>query len=75
MKEARAAGIADAKKTKTDFYNGPKPCFTLGEVNLIMQSFDQCTGLNRIARDMKMRKFTISRITHNTDNARETLAK
>ena len=75
MKEAQAAGLADAKKTKTDFYNGRNPCFTLGEMSLIMQLFDQCTGLNRIARDMKMRKFTISRITHDTDNARETSAK
>lgn len=75
MKEAQAAGIAHAKQNKTDAYKGRKPSFTLEQVNLIMQMFEQGTGVNQIARDMKISKFTVSRITRDPDKARETLAR
>ena len=75
MKEAQAAGIAHAKQNKTDAYKGRKPSFTLEQVNLIMHMFEQGTGVNQIARDLTISKFTVSRITRDPDKARETLAR
>ena len=74
MKEARAFGIACAKQNKTDAYKGRKPSLPSGQVNPIMQLFGQGNGVNQIVRDLRMSKFTVSRITRDPDKARETLA-
>ena len=73
MKEAQAADIAHAKQNKTGSYKGRKPSFTLEPVHLIMKLFDKGTGVSQIARDMRMSKFTVSRITRDPDKAKETL--
>lgn len=71
IKEATAAGIAHAKKNKPDAYKGREPSCTLEQVNPIMQLFDQGTGVNQINRDIRMDKFTISRITCDPNTARK----
>ena len=75
MKEAQATGIAHAKSTKPDAYKGRKPSFSLQQFNLIMQKFEEGTGVNQIARELDMSKFSVSRITRDPDKAKESLLR
>ena len=73
MKEAQAAGIAHTKSTKPDAYKGRKPSFSLEQLNLIMQKFEEGLGVNQIARELDMSKFSVSRITRDPDKAKASL--
>ena len=74
MKEAQSAGIAHAKATKPDSYKGRKPSYTAAQVSLIMQKFKEGDGVNKIARDVGLSKFSVSRITGDPDKALENLS-
>ena len=75
MKEAQSAGIAHAKATKQDSYKGRKPSYTAAQVSLIMQKFKEGDGVNKIARDVGLSKFSVSRITRDPDKALESLSR
>ena len=75
MKEAQSAGIAHAKATKPDSYKGRKPSYTAAEVSLIMQKFKEGDGVNKIARDVGLSKFSVSRITRDPDKALKSLSR
>ena len=75
MKEAQSAGIAHAKANKPDSYKGRKPSYTAAQVNLIMQKFKEGDGVNKIARDVGLSKFSVSRITRDPDKALESLSR
>jgi len=75
MKEAQSAGIAHAKATKPDSYKGRKPSYTAAQVSLIMQKFKQGDSVNKIARDVVLSKFSVSRITRDPDKALESLSR
>ena len=75
MKEAQSAGIAHAKATKPDSYKGRKPSYTAAQVSLIMQKFKEGDGVNKIARDVGLSKFSVSRITRDPDRALESLSR
>ena len=75
MKEAQSAGIAHAKANKPDSYKGRKPSYTAAQVSLIMQKFKEGDGVNKIARDVGLSKFSVSRITRDPDNALESLSR
>ena len=75
MKEAQAAGIVHAKATKPDSYKGRKPSYTAAQVSLIMQKFKEGDGVNKIARDVRLSKFSVSRITRDPDKALESLSR
>ena len=75
MKEAQSAGIAHAKANKPDSYKGRKPSYTAAQVNLIMQKFKEGDGVNKIARDVGLSKFSVSRITRDPDKALESVSK
>ena len=75
MKEAQSAGIAHAKATKPDSYKGRKPSYTTAQVSLIMQKFKEGDGVNKIARDLGLSKFSVSRITRDPDKALESLSR
>ena len=74
MKEAQSAGIAHAKANKPDSYKGRKPSYTAAQVSLIMQKFKEGDGVNKIARDVGLSKFSVSRITRDPDKALESLS-
>ena len=75
MKEAQSAGIAHAKATKPDSYKGRKPSYNAAQVSLIMQRFNEGDGVNKIARDVGLSKFSVSRITRDPDKALESLSR
>ena len=75
MKEAQSAGIAHAKATKPDSYRGRKPSYTAAQVSLIMLRFNEGDGVNKIARDIGLSKFSVSRITRDPDKALESLSR
>ena len=75
MKEAQSAGIAHAKATKPDSYKGRKPSYTAAQVSLIMQKFKEGDGVNKIARDVGLSKFSVSRITRDPDKALESVSR
>ena len=75
MKEAQSAGIAHAKATKPGSYKGRKPSYTAAQVNLIMQKFNEGDGVNKIARDVGLSKFSVSRITRDPDKALESWSR
>jgi DNA invertase Pin-like site-specific DNA recombinase len=75
MKEAQSAGIAHAKATKPDSYKGRKPSYTAAQVSLIIQRFKEGDGVNKIARDVGLSKFSVSRITRDPDKALESLSR
>ena len=75
MKEAQSAGIAHAKANKPDSYKGRKPSYTAAQVNLIMQKFKEGDGVNKIARDVGLSKFSVSRITRDPDKALRSLSR
>ena len=75
MKEAQSAGIAHAKATRPDSYKGRKPSYTAAQVSLIMQRFKEGDGVNKIARDVGLSKFSVSRITRDPDKALESLSR
>ena len=75
MKEAQSAGIAHAKATKPDSYKGRKPSYTAAQISLIMQKFNEGDGVNKIARDVGLSKFSVSRITRDPDKALESLSR
>ena len=75
MKEAQSAGIAHAKATKPGSYKGRKPSYTAAQVNLIMQKFNEGDGVNKIARNVGLSKFSVSRITRDPDKALESLSR
>ena len=75
MKEAQSAGIAHAKATKPNSYKGRKPSYTAAQVSLIMQKFKEGDGVNKIARDVGLSKFSGSRITRDPDKALESLSR
>ena len=75
MKEAQSAGIAHAKATRPDSYKGRKPSYTAAQVSLIMQKFNEGDGVNKIARDVRLSKFSVSRITRDPDKALESLSR
>ena len=75
MKEAQSAGIAHAKATKPDSYKGRKPSYTAAQVSLIIQRFNEGDGVNKIARDVGLSKFSVSRITRDPDKALESLSR
>ena len=75
MKEAQSAGIAHAKANKPDSYKGRKPSYTAAQVNLIMQKFKEGDGVNKIARNVGLSKFSVSRITRDPDKALESLSR
>ena len=75
MKEAQSAGIAHAKAIKPDSYKGRKPSYTTAQVSLIMQKFKEGDGVNKIARDVGLSKFSVSRITRDPDKALESLSR
>ena len=75
MKEPQSAGIAHAKATKPDSYKGRKPSYTTAQVSLIMQKFKEGDGVNKIARDVGLSKFSVSRITRDPDKALESLSR
>jgi DNA invertase Pin-like site-specific DNA recombinase len=75
MKEAQSAGIAHAKATKPESYKGRKPSYTGAQVSLIMQRFKEGDGVNKIARDVGLSKFSVSRITRDPDKALESLRR
>ena len=74
-KEAQSAGIAHAKATRPDSYKGRKPSYTAAQVSLIMQKFKEGDGVNKIARDVGLSKFSVSRITRDPDKALESLSR
>jgi DNA invertase Pin-like site-specific DNA recombinase len=75
MKEAQSARIAHAKAIKPDSYKGRKPSYTTAQVSLIMQKFKEGDGVNKIARDVGLSKFSVSRITRDPDKALESLSR
>ena len=75
MKEAQSAGIAHAKATKPDSYKGRKPSYKAAQVSLIMQMFNEGDGVNKIARDVGLSKFSVSRITRDPDKALKSLSR
>ena len=75
MKEAQSAGIAHAKATKPGSYKGRKPSYTAAQVSLIMQKFKEGDGVNKIARDVGLSKFSVSRITRDPDKVLESLRR
>ena len=75
MKEAQSAGIAHAKATKPESYKGRKPSYTAAQVSLIIQKFKEGDGVNKIARDVGLSKFSVSRITRDPDKALESLSR
>ena len=75
MREAQSAGIAHAKATKPNSYKGRKPSYTAAQVSLIMQKFKEGDGVNKIARDVGLSKFSVSRITRDPDKALESLSR
>mgnify|MGYP001232053772 FL=1 len=75
MKEAQSVGIAHAKATKPGSYKGRKPSYTAAQVNLIMQKFNEGDGVNKIARDVGLSKFSVSRITRDPDKALRSLSR
>ena len=75
MKEAQSAGIAHAKANKPDSYKGRKPSYTAAQVSSIMQKFKEGDGVNKIARDVGLSKFSVSRITRDPDKALESLSR
>ena len=75
MKEAQSAGIAHAKATKPGSYKGRKPSYTAAQVSLIMQKFKESDGVNKIARDVGLSKFSVSRITRDPDKALKSLSR
>ena len=75
MKEAQSAGIAHAKANKPDSYKGRKPSYTAAQVSLIMQKFKEGDGVNKIARDVGLSKFSVSRITRDPDKALKSLSR
>ena len=70
MKEAQAAGIEHAKANNPKAYRGRKPSFTFEQIMQVMDKFSQGTGVNQIAREIGLSKFTVSRITRNPEAAR-----
>ena len=75
MKEAQSAGIAHAKANKPDSHKGRKPSYTAAQVSLIMQKFKEGDGVNKIARDVGLSKFSVSRITRDPDKALKSLSR
>ena len=75
MKEAQSAGIAHTKANKPDSYKGRKPSYTAAQVSLIMQRFNEDDGVNKIARDVGLSKFSVSRITRDPDKALESVSR
>ena len=75
MKEAQSAGIAHAKANRPDSYKGRKPSYTAAQVGLIMPKFKEGDGVNKIARDVGLSKFSVSRITRDPDKALESLSR
>ena len=75
MKEAQSAGIAHAKATKPDSYKGRKLSYTAAQVSFIMQKFNEGDGVNKIARDVGLSEFSVSRITRDPDKALESLSR
>ena len=75
MKKAQSAGIAHTKATKPDSYKGRKPSYTAAQISLIMQKFNEGDGVNKIARDVGLSKFSVSRITRDPDKALESLSR
>ena len=75
MKEAQSAGIAHAKATRPDSYKGREPSYTAAQVSSIMQKFKEGDGVNKIARDVGLSKFSVSRITRDPDKALESLSR
>ena len=52
-----------------------KPSYTSAQVSLIMQRFNKRGGVNKIARDVGLSKFSVSRITRDPDKALESLSR
>ena len=75
MKKAQAIGIAYSKQTKTDAHKGWKPSVVLKQFNSIFQIFNGGTGINQIARDVKMGKCTVTRIARDSDKVGRTFAR
>ena len=66
-------GIKKAKAENPEKYKGRKPSYTAAQVSLIMQKFNEGDGVNKIARDVGLSKFSVSRITRDHANALNTL--
>lgn len=66
-------GIKKAKAENPQKYKGRKPKYTHKQLVLIMNMFNSGDGVNKIARDVGLSKFSVSRITRDPDNALNTL--
>ena len=75
MKKAPLEGIAHAKANKPESCKGRKPSYIAAQVSLIMQKFKEGDGVNKIARDVGLSKFSVSRITRDPDKALESLSR
>ncbi|MDG2429474.1 MAG: recombinase family protein [Paracoccaceae bacterium] len=75
MKEAQSTGIAYAKETKPYAYKGRKPSYTIEQVDQIMTRFKEGLGVNQIARELDMSKFSVSRISRDPDKARASVMR
>ena len=75
IKEAQATGIAKAKAEKPLAYRGRKPNYTSAQVEQIVAKFNQGIGVNQIARELNMSKFSVSRISRDPVKARMSLSK
>jgi len=75
MKEAQAAGIACARDTTSMKDIGRKPSFTTEQLIQMRQLSQQGIGNNKIARQVGLSKFAVSRILRDIDVAYEKLVR
>ena len=52
-----------------------KPSYTSAQVSLIMQRFEEGDNVNKLAKDIGLSKFSVSRITRDPDKALESLSR
>ena len=77
MKEAQAAGIAHARANDKNplKYKGRKPVYNKEQVLTIVEKFENGMGVNQIAREVGLNKFSVSRITRDPTDALYKLEK
>ena len=69
QKEAQKAGIAHARENKRELYKGRKPTYTFEDVSRIQALISEGMGVNQIAIEIGLNKFTVSRISRDIGGA------
>ncbi len=75
MKLAAKAGHAHRKAQNDDAYKGRKPSFTTEQIDLVVSMAGEGIGVNEMARQIDLSKFTVSRIKADTPAAYAKVAR